>query len=302
MQVAVIVNPRAGKGSVINKIKTLRKTFGNDLMQLITADSSEQATSLAKSAAAQGADAVVAAGGDGTVNAVANGLIGSNCPLGIVPVGSANDLADNCGIPLKIEAAAKIIMSASAKNIDAIRVNGWHYLTCGGVGFPCDVIKIVEQLRRGNRLKKAICQIGNGGIYAAATFLHLLKGVPPALQVHIETENLTADIKSQFVVISNQSKLGRRFVVAPSADNSDGMLDVCTLTNTGSLPDLARILLKISKGTHEHEPGVEVFRARSINIRTASDTTFFGDGELKLCARTFNIKVIPSAIRIICPD
>ncbi|HUF27129.1 MAG TPA: diacylglycerol kinase family protein [Gemmatimonadaceae bacterium] len=94
------------------------------------------ATRLARAAAESEPDAVVAVGGDGTVNEVINGLIDLETPLGIIPLGTANDFARQAGIPLDADHAMDIILHRNPVPIDTARVNGRRYLNAsvGGVG------------------------------------------------------------------------------------------------------------------------------------------------------------------------
>jgi len=301
MQIAVIANPLAGRGRAAAALTSLRKALGNHLVQLVTTSSSEQSTILARAAARAGADTVVAVGGDGTVNAVSNGLAGTGCRLGVVPLGTANDLASCFSIPLKIEAAAAVILAAVVRPIDMIRVNGWHFLTCGGIGFPCEVIRLVERLRRGNPLLRTLCRRSGAAIYATAAAYRLLNGVVSSMQVCIETEKINRNVAAHTVIIANQPRFGRRFCVAPGADNCDGQLDVCLFGDTKSKTNILQNILGTIRGTHAKNPGVELFRASRIAVHTEEETTFFGDGEMQLRACSYYIEVVPRAINVICP-
>ena len=301
MQIAVIANPLAGRGIAASALKILKKTLGKHLAQLGITSSSEEATSLARSAATSGADTVVAVGGDGTINAVCNGLLGSGSRLGIVPIGTANDLAFNCRIPVNPVAAADVILAAHVRPIDMIRVNGWHFLTCGGIGFPCEVIRLVESLRHGNSLIKSLCRWSGEAIYATATAYRLLNDLVSSMQVRIETESSNRKVAAHMVIIANQPRFGRRFCVAPDADDCDGQLDICLFADTKSKTNLARNILRTIPGTHTNHPGVEMFRANRLTVHTENETDFFGDGEIQLCARSYDIDIVPRAINVICP-
>lgn len=263
--------------------------------------SSEETTSLAMSAAHHGADTVVAAGGDGTVNAVANGLVRTGCRLGIIPLGTANDLATNCGIPIDPVKAADVILTANARPIDMILVNGWYFLTCGGLGFPCEVIGLVERLRRRNCSIRALCRKGGGAIYALATAYRLLNSATSPVQISVESENFNHSLSIHMIIIANQPRLGKHFCVAPGADNCDGLADICLFADTKSKTELARNIFKTIAGAHLNYPGVELFRTSRITLQTEKNTTLFGDGEVHLRARSFCIEVTPRAINVICP-
>jgi diacylglycerol kinase family enzyme len=121
------------------------------------------------------------------------------------------------------------------------------------------------------------------------------------MQVCIETESSNREVAAHMVIIANQPRFGRRFCVAPGADNRDGQLDVCLFADTKSKTNLVRNILKTVHGTHTKQPSVECFRACRIALHTEEETAFFGDGEIKLHARSYVIEVVPRAINIICP-
>src|SRR5678810_924002 len=95
-----------------------------------------EATAFAADAARRGADVVAAAGGDGTINEVVNGLDGYDVPLGIIPVGTANDFARQVGIPGDADHAMDVILQRKPKRLDTASLNGRRFLnvSTGGVG------------------------------------------------------------------------------------------------------------------------------------------------------------------------
>src|SRR5438067_8961657 len=94
------------------------------------------ATGMSAAAARAGADIVIAIGGDGTVNEVVNGLDGFDTPLGIIPLGTANDFATQAGIPTDVDHAMDVILRTKPVRIDTASLNGRRFLnvSTGGVG------------------------------------------------------------------------------------------------------------------------------------------------------------------------
>src|SRR5439155_6380079 len=97
---------------------------------------SGEARAIAADAARRGVDVVAAAGGDGTVNEVVNGLDGFDVPLGIIPLGTANDFARQVGIPADADHAMDVILQRKARRLDTASLNGRRFLnvSTGGVG------------------------------------------------------------------------------------------------------------------------------------------------------------------------
>ena len=110
---------------------------------------------IAHEAQGRGFEMVVAAGGDGTVSAVAEGLVGTETPLGIIPLGTANVLARELGIPVELEGAVRLLAGAhGVTSIDAMKVGEKHYFTQVGVGIDAMMIRDTrrEDKRRFGRI------------------------------------------------------------------------------------------------------------------------------------------------------
>lgn len=94
---------------------------------------------------AESVDLVVAGGGDGTLNAVLQGLVGSKLPLGILPLGTANDLAKTLGIPLDLEQACAVIAQGRKRRIDVGRVNDVYFFNEASIGLSVRVCRAMTK-------------------------------------------------------------------------------------------------------------------------------------------------------------
>src|SRR6478672_5755586 len=130
----VVHGARADRADVRHLISWVRDK--GHLVEPLATFEAGQATSLAANAARRGVDVVAAAGGDGTVNEVVNGLDGYDVPLGIIPVGTANDFARQVGIPPDPDHAMDVILQRKPKRFDTASLNGRRFLnvSTGGVG------------------------------------------------------------------------------------------------------------------------------------------------------------------------
>src|SRR5262249_40947428 len=112
-----------------------------DCAVLITSDSGD-AEPLTRRAIEQGFTRIVAAGGDGTVNHVANGLAGSNCALGVLPIGSVNVFAMELGLPLhNLQRCWEIIEDTNIRLVDLPSANAKYFVQLAGVGLDAQVVK-----------------------------------------------------------------------------------------------------------------------------------------------------------------
>lgn len=145
----MVVNPYAT--TVSNRLKHLVVYALQSRYEVIAVDTERQnhATEIARRAAQEGVELVVAFGGDGTVNEVANGLVGSDVPLSVLPGGSTNVFCRTLGIPNDIVKATERLLRLDDRNlaprrIDLGRVNGRYFTFGSGVGLDASAVKQVD--------------------------------------------------------------------------------------------------------------------------------------------------------------
>lgn len=161
MKLLLLVNPYASGVSWKSRMAaTQALVVRHDLTTVETAGR-DDATSVARQAAADGYEAVVVLGGDGTLNEAANGLVGTDTALAALPGGSTNVFARTIGMAPRAEAAATQLQSALARGDAAVRnfdlgtVNGRHFLFHLGIGYDAEV---VAQVERRAELKRKVGQ------------------------------------------------------------------------------------------------------------------------------------------------
>lgn len=156
--VVLISNPRAGSVSRRTRDVIERALSADFKLEAIETERRDHAQDLARDAADRGFDAVVAFGGDGTVNEVAQGVVGTNSALGILPGGTTNVMARALGIPKDpVEATSFLssrLRSGSSRRINVGQIDGRYFLFSCGIGLDAEVVKRVESDPRryaGNR-------------------------------------------------------------------------------------------------------------------------------------------------------
>jgi diacylglycerol kinase (ATP) len=168
------------------------------------ADSIAAAREKARAAAASGRyDAVVAAGGDGTIRQVAAALLGSQVPLGIIPVGTGNVLAHEIGLTPTTSAVAGMLREGPAIDVACAQANGEPFLLMVGVGFDARVVGALDQ-----RLKSRIGKVAYAGPLLRAA-------VRPADRLTVEVDGHRHS--ASWAVIANACHYGGGFVLAPRA-------------------------------------------------------------------------------------
>lgn len=300
MRIKVIINPKSRGGRSRNLERILKEKFGHSLVGLERTISPMHATEIARLAANQGIDAVVTVGGDGTVNQVANGLVGTKTALGIIPTGTANDLASYYHLPRGIAQACDVILDHHVQYADVVRVNQWHYVTAGGIGLAAEVAVIANALKCKSATGRLLGQILGSKLYILAVLCALLKRKGKnLLSVRWNEGSVKADALS--LTVGNQPFLGRRFLISPGAVNGDGLGDICLIENTTTLLPTTSVILKVLAGRHVHSSSVKTWRAKQLIVDTEKSAMFLGDGEILTQGNRFNIEIVPKALRVLTP-
>jgi diacylglycerol kinase (ATP) len=243
---------------------------------------------------------VVAVGGDGTVNRVINTVAVSGTPVGILPCGSSNDLANSLGIPTDFHQACGVIKAARLTDIDLISVNGSLFATCGGIGFAAEVAARANLWRQGRSQAARLARAMGRSVYPLALLWELCaRWHPPRARI-VCPEGLRE--ASWFcVLISNQPKFGG-FSASPSASNRDGLLDLCEMKSPRRRTGMLRISLKTFLGRADTCPEVHQHQSREVTIVSRKPVPFFGDGETLEYGSFFRIQVRPRALSVVVSD
>jgi YegS/Rv2252/BmrU family lipid kinase len=160
MKVQLIYNPVAGPADMaqsLAEVVTYLQAQGWQVMLRQTRGSGD-ATTYAREAAAEGYDLVVAVGGDGTLGEVANGLVGSACTMGVLPVGTGNIWArmmrlplPSAGHPNSLMAAARVLVEGTPHTIDLGRADNRYFVMWTGIGLDAQIARDVEPHREMRR-------------------------------------------------------------------------------------------------------------------------------------------------------
>jgi len=202
-RVLVVYNPIAGsRSSLLERTLKSLETLGVQVALRETKGPGDGETLVKEAIRQESYSAVVAAGGDGTINEVANGLLGTATPLGLIPLGTVNLLAIETGLLKDPEWAAKAIAFGPARPINVGLVNGRAFLLMVGAGFDGRVVSAVS-----SSLKYFIGK----GAYGVAGLKEIFF-YPPARLV-VEADG--SEYEAAWAVVSNNSLYGGKFSLAP---------------------------------------------------------------------------------------
>lgn len=311
----VVLNERAGGAHRVEDLEA-RITEGLTgrhgarvvIVRLSDPDGPQRAARLARS---RQWDAVIAAGGDGTHHWLLEALAGTGVPLGIIPLGTANDLARACGIPADVAGACRVIRADQRARLDLVRAGEQPFVTSGGVGLPADVALTVLRLRRRWRVCDALSRLLGFHVYSLVLLLLVLCSRRTWRRLVVEEEDgAVRRVEAHVALVMNQSFLGRSFHPAPAASHRDGELDlVLVLRRRGPLGrlHLLRTLLATMRGRHLGRPDVLLLRGRRFALqveeqgRSACQEPFFADGEELTRGARFEVGLERKALTVIVP-
>ena len=300
MKVQLIHNPVAGTRNVTDDLaKAIAFLESQDWqVQVRRTLGSGDATTFAREAVAEHCEMVVAVGGDGTLGEVATGLVGSECVLGVLPVGTGNVWAHMVGLPVwspmnrgALLDAARILVEGESKLIDLGRAGDRYFVLWSGVGFDAQVAHGVEPHREMRR------SLGNITYLVAGLAAGLsMRGV----RITVIMDGRAIRQRALLVLVSNAQLYGHSWRLAPQAQLDDGMLDVYIFKGVNVL-DLLRHLLRILVGEHMRDTKVEVFRARKVEIRGERSLPLHLDGDPAGYTPVV-IRVVPKVLRVVVPS
>ena len=262
----LIFNPAAGqwwRRPRPERIQEVLFEHGHDAELLITRGQ-DHATELVRSHLTADTGVVWVCGGDGTVAQAATALVGSEIPLGILPTGTVNVVAWECGIPPSPFRAIRVLArSERQRSFHAWAVNGRAVLLGVGVGFEARAIGHTD-----GTLKDwlGVAAVSLQGIVEWGRYEF------PLLRVTGEDELGTPiELQCNQLLATSPKRYAGHQVVAPSADPTDEVLDAVLLEST-SRWELARFWLGIQlPGTaHLEVPGVSTVRARRLRVESAN--------------------------------
>ena len=286
-KVLFIVNPVSGTGRQKKIESVVEENLDHDLFDhsIRYTEHIHHGTELAREAADQGFDCVVAVGGDGSVNDVAQGLKDTGVHMGIIPCGSGNGLARTLKIPLRPALAVKALNKLHSQTIDSIVVND-RYLSvnASGVGFDAYIA----------RLLKAVKKRG----FQAYTSLVLREYASyKSNNYRITVDGRTLSRKAWFIAIANGRQYGYNLSVAPKAQISDGLLDITILDKVplDHIPITAPLAFM---NLLDHSQHAEMFRAKEVYIEGNLNKWVNIDGEGENLGNDLHFVVHPQSVKI----
>jgi len=236
-----------------------------------------------------GIKVIVVAGGDGTIDSVVGAMVGSEAALGIIPIGTRNNVAFNLGITGDIASCVALLRRGRRLRIDVGRVHSqrarYWFLEATGVGLVSDLYPMADDLQHGD-----LTQIG-------ALLSALISATPSRLRLTLDGSK-HLDTTAHMLLVTNMPFLGPHFQISPKVSFKDGRLDVFTFSDVGKLSMLSYAMLSL--GGSLEEAGIRHYRARHIKIVSKPRMPVIADGNPVIQdAGPLSIHVHPRAVTVI---
>jgi diacylglycerol kinase (ATP) len=272
LRLRVIYNPVAGQRHGLRLRKTFRALAGSGAsISVIETKGPGDAERAAASACRADADILIVAGGDGTINEVVNGLMATSGPIppmAVIPLGTANVLAQEIGLKLSSGKIASAILHGRRISVFPGRANGRYFLMMGGVGFDAEVVAHVDpELKR-----------------RTGRFAYLVEVLHQSWRHRFETCGGEIDgtpFKARWVVVCNGRHYGGPFVAAPLARLTEPGFSVCLLN--GARHDIPRYGAALLLGRLKHQHDVRILPAHRVRIDSPIGYKVQGDGDIIGC-------------------
>ena len=288
--VAIVVNPEAGRGKPKKLLPELQNAFRHLSPALLVTAAQGEEEALARQAIQGGATTIVAVGGDGTCSGVASAILksGQPCRLAVVPCGTGDDFAKTLGVTgFTPGQVASLVQGGDGRRIDVGLADDRYFLNSCGFGFDASVLEATQNVRflKGDAVY----------IYSALGQLFSYRGT----EVSIEGD---ADVKPRrmlMITVSNGRWLGGAFKIAPHASVLDGKLDACFFGDSNVL-ERARLFVGALRGTHLDMRGVSSAKVQDFSLTFPARPSMEIDGELRTAqSTTVRIQCLPLALSVL---
>jgi diacylglycerol kinase family enzyme len=287
-----ILNASAGSDRARESRDRLAGLFAEHSAEatILLASKGEEIPALARRAIEEKSHTIVAAGGDGTINAVAAAAIGTDTPLGVLPLGTLNHFAGDLNIPMELEAAVANVFSGQIARVDVGEVNGRPFLNNSSLGlYPAIVREREKQQRKGHAKWVA---------FAKAVVFAFRRYSPLSINLHVDDRNQTG--RTPFIFVGNNAYDVSGFNIGSRKNLDTGKLWVCRAPHAGRIKLLCLALQTLAG--HPSRGDLTIFEANEFWIGANRDHLRVAlDGEVATLPAPLHYRSLPKALNVIVP-
>jgi diacylglycerol kinase (ATP) len=288
-KILFIINPRSG----VDRVKALQGLIEQHLdkkkytHEIAYTQYAKHGTELARKAAEEGIEIVVAVGGDGSVNDIIAGIHGTKTTLAIIPKGSGNGLARSLKIPLDPAHALALINKGTTATIDLGKADDRIFVSNTGVGFDA---LVARKFAKSNRRGMAIYS------WIVTKYLWMYK----EWKWNIEVDGISMQEKAFILTVANAAQFGYNFKIAPLADLQDGLFDIVIIKKYPKILG-ALIALRAFQGTLMKSKYVLHFKGKNVTISHPQLSLLQMDGYVHKGGNKLKIQIRKPSLNILIP-
>jgi YegS/Rv2252/BmrU family lipid kinase len=281
----LLINPHARQGEACAGVDEKLASAG---LEIVTGTREGESIRQAIERQRSDVDLVIIGGGDGTLNEAIPALIEAQLPLGILPLGTANDLARTLGIPPGIDQAIEVIARGQPKAIDVGCANDAYFFNVASIGLSVDVTR---ELRPEAKKRYGVFA------YLFTSFHTTFRARP--FHAEIRTPEQTYHVKTVQITVGNGRHYGGGMTVAEDAAIDDGLLDLYSV-EVDHWWKVFWLTPTLMRGTQEKSAWVRTLRGSSFEILTRRRRPVNADGEMSTYTPV-KFTVVPKAVKVFVP-
>ncbi len=286
-QALFLINKSSRKGSddIAEAVELLHR-HGMRILKYYPSGAAEMDTLIARHC--EDADLVLLAGGDGTLSCAAESLVAAGLPLGILPMGTANDLARTLQIPLDPVAAAKVVINGKTSSIDLGSVNGILFFNAASIGLGT---KVTRHLSKDMK--------GRWGMLSYVRSVYNVFKSNRSFRAKIYCDGEMINIRSIQIAVGNGRFYGGGMAIKDDAAINDQRLDLYSI-KPQKFWKLLSLAPALRTGQFDSEPYVDVISGHEIEVYTRRKKSVSADGELSTQTPA-KFHVLPKALQVFVP-
>ena len=289
----IIISSGAGPSDNTKAAERLAQIFKEDqiAVDITLAQSGDEIVELARAAARDSCEVIVAAGGDGTINSVAAAVLDTDKVLGVLPLGTLNHFAKDLGIPIELETAARTIIAGHTTEVDVAEVNGRVFLNNSSLGLYPMIVREREKRQR--------LGFGKWPAFIWATIQALRRY--PLLDVRLRVNDELLHRTTPFVFVGNNEYAMDLFNIGGRDRLDKGVLSIYITQRTSRLK-LITLALRAVIGNLRNDKDFLELRSNEVKIATRHKRLRVAfDGEIEVMKPPLEYRIRSRALRVIVP-
>ncbi len=259
--------------------------------EIMMKTSGKAARTLVKQAVTDGVKLLIVAAGDGTIEDITGQLVGTETTLGIIPMGTMNNLARSLGVPLNLEDACALLSTGITRHIDVGRIltadkpKGVYFLEMAGIGLSAHALTFGQGVMKGQWVK-LLEAMGNA-------FASKIGNIAISYD-----DEAAFEVQTHVVTIANAPLFAGNMYLGPDAKMDDGLLDVALYGGLSKI-DLEHYFRTIAAGKRMDDPRITMRRVRRLRVSTQEALAANADLNVFAPQQHWDISIVPGALSVI---